>query len=431
MQKRHKDTLIAFAHRTLHDFVAVNVSITRERQSTMTDQDFVQRLESEVQVWLKEKLITADQAKSLTLRYEGVASVERRPFAGVLAFLGALLLGMGVIVFFASNWQNIPGWVKLLSIFTSVVLAYGVGYRFRYEGTTFQGTGNALLFLGALLYGAGLFLIAQGYHVNAHEPFLLLLWVVGVLPIAYLLRFRAMVTLSLLLLFIALSWESFYWNAESSSFHGFLAVVLVFGCLLYALGNLQSLREALRLFKQPFGVMGLWLVMGTLFVETFGDAHSGMATVLNYPSGAILRFWELAGMGLVVSLSCLVTRFSALHTRAEDSTLLLLILMGCGLFYYQGGVGAWAVFANLLLLAVIIGVVAVGYIHRETAWINTGFFYFGLLVVARYCDWFWALLDRSLFFIGAGILLIGGGMYLERTRRKTLNRLQPQEEATL
>lgn len=299
---------------------------------------------------------------------------------------------------------------------------------FRYEGTTFQGTGNALLFLGALLYGAGLFLIAQGYHVNAHEPFLLLLWVIGILPLAYLLRSRPMVTLSLYLLFIAVSWESFYWLADSSSFHGFVAVVLVFGCLLYALGNIQSQRESTRLYKQPFGVLGLWLIMGTLFVESFGDAHTGMATAPDYPSGAILRFWMLAGMALLTGISCLIARFSSWRARGEDSTLMFLALLGCGLFYYAGGIGAWAVFSNMLLLAVIIGVVAVGTINRETRWINTGFFYFGILIVARYFDWFWGLLHRSLFFIGAGVLLLGGGMFLEKTRRKTLSRLQAKEE---
>ncbi len=267
----------------------------------MTEQDFSRRLEHEVAAWLQESLITDAQAKTLLERYGGAAPPERRTLAGTLAFMGAILLGIGVIVFFASNWQSMPSWSKLALIFASVILSYVAGYRLRYGGTTFQGTGDALLFLGALLYGAGLFLIAQGYHVNAAEPFLLLLWIVGVLPLAYLLHSRAMVVLSLLILCIALGWETSRWLDDFDSWHEVPSVFLVFGCLLYALGNLQSRLKATRLYQQPFCVMGLWILMGALFLKTFPDnQHLKFALPLNVPEGAVLRFWGLAGLALVI-----------------------------------------------------------------------------------------------------------------------------------
>src|SRR5439155_15714708 len=123
--------------------------------------------------------------------------------AVVMGFLGALLLGIGVILFFAANWPAIPGSVKLAAILLAVIAAYATGYWLRYDKETYRGTGNALLFLGALLYGAALFLIAQGFHVNAGSPSLLLLWAGGVLPLAYLLGARPMLILALLSLVIA------------------------------------------------------------------------------------------------------------------------------------------------------------------------------------------------------------------------------------
>jgi uncharacterized membrane protein len=81
-----------------------------------------------------------------------------------------------VIVFVASHWTAIPGAAKLAMIFGAMVGAHHVGFRLRYAGTTYHGTRNALLFLGRLLFGGAIFLIAQGFHVNANVPSLLLLW---------------------------------------------------------------------------------------------------------------------------------------------------------------------------------------------------------------------------------------------------------------
>src|SRR5205823_5174764 len=113
-----------------------------------------------------------------------------------LAFLGATLLGVGVIMLLASNWRSTPAAVKLACIFAAVIGANALGYWLRYVKKDLRGTGNAILFLGAPLYGAAIFLIAQGFHVDADEPSLLLLWAVGMLPMAYLLGSRAMVVVA-------------------------------------------------------------------------------------------------------------------------------------------------------------------------------------------------------------------------------------------
>ena len=127
----------------------------------MTTQDFSQRLEREVSIWLQEELITAEQAQILTERYAKTTSKEHRPIAGEafatwLLFSGASLLGIGVIIFFASNWQAIPGWVKLLSIFASVTLSYGAGYRFGMKGQPFKALATRFCSLGHCS-------MAQGY----------------------------------------------------------------------------------------------------------------------------------------------------------------------------------------------------------------------------------------------------------------------------
>src|SRR5262249_42655259 len=99
-----------------------------------------------------------------------VADPSTRPdqVAGALAFLGAILVGVGVITFVAANHPGLPGWGRLGLITGGMLLAYGLGYWLCFERRA-ASIGGALLFLGALLFGADLFFVAQGYHLPADD----------------------------------------------------------------------------------------------------------------------------------------------------------------------------------------------------------------------------------------------------------------------
>jgi uncharacterized membrane protein len=87
-----------------------------------------------------------------------------------------------------------------------------------------------------------------------------------------------------------------------------------------------------------------------------------------------------------------------------------------------------AIVFNLLLFAAELGVVAEGYLRRRAALVNTGMLFFGVHLFTRYFDIFGRLLHTSLVFVGAGLLLLIGGAYLERTRRHLVARM-PEEPA--
>jgi hypothetical protein len=75
---------------------------------------------------------------------------------------------------------------------------------------------------------------------------------------------------------------------------------------------------------------------------------------------------------------------------------------------------------NLLYALQVVGVIILGYLRRNRAYINLGLVFFVLEVIARYFDFFWKLMPRSLFFIGGGLLLMVGGIVLEKKRRAVL-----------
>jgi hypothetical protein len=184
------------------------------------DLSFVRRLTHEAEAWEREGLIAAEQRERIVARYRRLREADEKAGPGRLAttitVLGSILVGVGVLLFIASNWSEIPRWGKLALIFTGMLSSYGAGYYLRYEAESYPKAGAALIFVGSMVFGAGIFLIAQIYHITVHYPNGPLMWGLAVLPLAYLLRLRSILSLSLLVLLVWLGMELRFWTVAIS-----------------------------------------------------------------------------------------------------------------------------------------------------------------------------------------------------------------------
>lgn len=84
----------------------------------------------------------------------------------------------------------------------------------------------------------------------------------------------------------------------------------------------------------------------------------------------------------------------------------------------------WAIIFNVLLFGEIIGLILAGYGRKEKWLINLGIFFLFIFILVKYFDWFFDFLDKSVFFIGAGILLFAVGWLMERGRRYMLSEMK-------
>jgi len=85
---------------------------------------------------------------------------------------------------------------------------------------------------------------------------------------------------------------------------------------------------------------------------------------------------------------------------------------------------------NLLLFCSIVAVVVLGYSGAESVLINTALVFFVLDVIARYFDFFWDMLPKSVFFMAGGLLLLAGGSLLERSRRRMMQEMKVRTHAS-
>lgn len=83
----------------------------------------------------------------------------------------------------------------------------------------------------------------------------------------------------------------------------------------------------------------------------------------------------------------------------------------------------YAIVFNAVIFFEVIALIVFGYYRKEAKLINFGVFTMSLLIIVKYFDWFFTFLDKSLFFIGAGVLLFLIGILMERGRKKILSEI--------
>jgi uncharacterized membrane protein len=166
-------------------------------------------LAGELDAWRAAGIVTVDQVKAVLGLYVTSTEASRREQSKMLRTLVAmsgLLVAMGVLLLIGYNWEAMPAAAKVATVFAAIIGAHGLGFWLRY------GVGNRVLsetafFFGCLLYGAGIWLIAQVFHVSGHDPDAFWWWAVGVLPFALMFETVLLHTLLVALLAIWAGYE--------------------------------------------------------------------------------------------------------------------------------------------------------------------------------------------------------------------------------
>jgi uncharacterized membrane protein len=102
----------------------------------------------------------------------------------IILTIGAVLVGAGIFSFIAANWSQMAKFTKVFIIVAAMLFSYFLGWYFE-EKKHLLRTGRALILLGTIIYGAGIFLTAQIFNIRANWPDGLILWMIGVMAIAY------------------------------------------------------------------------------------------------------------------------------------------------------------------------------------------------------------------------------------------------------
>jgi uncharacterized membrane protein len=386
-------------------------------------------LGEEVTAWAREGIVSDAQAEAIRRRYAAEAvSMRRGRVTETLATVGAVVAGLGIVLFFAANWDGLPRPARVLLLLGTVVGAYVGGIWLRDVRGTQPQVGAALLLLGGIAFGASLFLVGQMYHVQAHDPLALLALAAGTAATAWIARSQALATLALAAGGAWLVFEAAVAGpGEDLDTIAYLPVVAaVYGAALYGFGT--GLADRLGPFTAPARWLGASAGIFGTFVLTFRGVVGEL--VRREPLGVwlgsalvVLGFAAVAGAVVLLLWS---GRSTAVYEAAAVAATAVLVLLAVLVpeSADSGDPVVYPILFNVLVAALALGAVLVGYANDEQWLVTGGLAWIGVDLIARYLDFFWDLLPRSLVFVGVGAGILVLAYALERQRRGLFERME-------
>lgn len=348
-------------------------------------------LDQELQHQQEIGIISEGQRLEILANYEPKQGLS---FIRVMLTIGALLVGLGILSFIASNWAEL-GRVAKFSIILAILL--GSIFASYKVSDSYPKTSKSLLYIGVLTYGAGIFLIGQMFNFGGHFTGAFLLWALGAFPIAVLFRDKIVYLFTCIL---AIVYVSGYFDLDGYPYMAIVLIPALYYCnkylensgLITFFANLVTL-DAVLLFARitdmdKFYISLLFLGLGLGMYYLPWKMNAGVYRI----QGTIVM--GVAGLFLTIPEMWRDILYSGSQLVGDD---------------LSAGRMASSAFAVGLITYLL-------YLTRKEN--LTALVFICAVIFRYYVDTFIDFMPKSIFFITGGLLLLGFGFYFERVRRK-------------
>lgn len=373
----------------------------------------------------------------------------------VVGIVGGLLIAAAFLAFIAAHWIEIPRLARLAILFAGIVAGYGLGAWF--AGTERPILSDLGASVGAIVFGAGIALVGQMYHLGGDFAGGMLLWAIGALAAAALTGSRGALAVALV---AACIWSSTRAVDELDVPHLPFVAIWFLAAALGLAWNSRVAAHLVALAAIP------WWISAAIALPTQQDTFilaAGAALALGgglafasspWPrlasAGAVLSTygafalaavaaWETAtaneflyarieaaspppwavacgALGAIAALAAGVARRQAGVAVAGSSIVLVLVAAAISIQPQNGE--PWLMYA--LCLCAMVGLVASGMLDDARPRIVAG--WLGVAAVIAAVTWAvkGSLLRRSVFLAAAGAVAVALAL--------ALNRLLPRAE---
>ncbi len=386
---------------------------------------------SDVEKIYQAGLVSADQKEKILIHFK--LHEDGNKFLSIVSLLGALLVVCGFTLLIAANWESIPDSVKLCSGIFLMLGLYALAYFLRDARQNYPKMGEACYVMAAGLFLGNIALIGQIYNLSSRLPNAFFIWAVGISPLAWILRSKALHVLSLI------AW-GIWWVCEVFTRDGILH------------GSYTSYDEVYLL----------------LFIPLLGLAYLGLSTFLKSTSYSSFSDSSQKLALLVINFSLYPFAWREFYGwRNADSSHLIFIILGILFLFNLAGVsrekdldskGKISFVAMLsLILAMIVAVLKYGYmlkshflaqdesqfkvvyiifpsllfaiaflqtriglLLKSAFMMNFGLVTVGFVMLAVYVSLFKNMTNTGFLFLGAGVFMVVMAIVLEKQRRSMI-----------
>jgi uncharacterized membrane protein len=425
----------------------------------MNDRKHVAWLYEQLPMLVSDGVLPAETADKLRRRYgETPAGGGRQLAILIFGIVGAALIGAGVILLVAHNWDDLSRAARTALAFAPLATAIALGgwVLARRRGSAPWCEGAATYW--ALTIGSTISLVAQIYQIHGDPARFFLTWILLGLPIVYLLRSGVVACLYFIgattwagcargvyargtslwywgLLALTLPYLLWLWRKDREAWQAVLTGWALAICLcigtglslgaaldgawigaytgLLALMYLAGARwfgGARSVWQRPWqtvGALGLGVVALLLTYDwPWKDIHNSVDA---WTTGPVMIIGNTLAALLPIAAICLAAREARRAGWEELDLVMVGVAPLCGVVGYAlasaGRLGALpqALF-NVYLLALGLGALVAGIRGNRLGRVNAGLLALSALIVARFFD-----SDLSFLARGVAFILVGTG----------------------
>lgn len=345
-------------------------------------------VERALEIWQEDGLLTAQKASELRNHLAKQKSdISKAGAVSIFSTIGAVLVGLGVLLFVASNWSEMGPLARCFILF--------LGYATVCTGAIaaekhkLKKVSDSLWILATIMLGANIFHLGQIFHFSLTFWQGPLLWMIGTLAMgwarqSYMLG-RLAVPLALLALgwfgggsgfFIDDQWEFMFSERGLMPVFPYIGFALMSGGLL--LRHTQSWKFiVLPLYEWGLVLIGLPLALLSVHYEVFREFSNELALLPSWNA----KQWFCVLSGLTLTIICTFKDGERRRTVYALPALLAVTFLCTHLASSEPGL-AYGIFLPLMYAASL-GTVVLGAYRNHDRMLSLGAICLGLIIAGN------------------------------------------------
>lgn len=372
----------------------------------------------------------ADRLRTSLDSHEAPEKANR--IIAVLASIGAVVIGGGLLLFIASQWDQsspVRRLLLLLAVYAVTVAGAALAERHRLGITA-----GGLWFLSSIAVGANIFLVGQIFNLPLNFWQGTLLWMIATLAMGWASPSSAQGWLAVPLGILTLGWISvpssqffdqgaFLWDSG-----GIRPLLPLIGLALVAIAMLVR-ETSFGWLGRSASAFGALLVVVPITVSTF---HPEAFAWIFQIDVRLFHFVVAAAAVVLVALALNRDRRAPLGLALAAVAVLLIAVLpqiNDTDARFDGPTTSWLASSfddsevlffgyTAVIFALGVATIIAGHRYSVRSLVNVGFAMVSVLLFALYVGRIAGALPTSLAVIVGGLLLVAGAVFLERKRRE-------------
>ena len=419
------------------------------------------KIQNDIKELVEEQVISKEIAASIENYYKSKKGDTPNRFFTVFAVLGSTLVGLGIILILAHNWDSFSRSIKTVFAFTPLIIGQLiVGYTIvKKKNVTWREASGVFLFFAV---GASIALVSQIYNIPGNFSSYILTWVLLCALLIYLLKSNALAILHIVfvtsyacsfgyfngnntpwiyLVLLAVMMPFYYQLLKNKKIHnitsifnwliplsavivlgtfvnkseelGFLMYVILFG-LLYNIGKIPFFDNQ-KLRRNGYLILGS---LGTIYMLLLTSFEWLWKDILRHEIIINSQEFYVSVVLLLVTLGVLIFSYSKKWIQNFNLFQYVFILFTVIFFLGVSGSIISIILINFLILILGVMAIKIGADKFHFGILNYGLLIITALIACRFFDTNMSFVLRGLLFVSVGVgFFLTNYMMLKKTKK--------------